>query len=234
MATDVEQANIVENIKSRGHWDVSIRPELFVKTRIPKPTDLYSIVERSKVRLRGWDYPHLDDKVHIRGDHIWQDFHWDMYLEAMRFYQSGLFVHLAGLAEDWRDVSGFWPKDKEWRPGSDLSIERTVFRATEIFEFASRLSQTPAGDETMHIEVKLVGLEGRRLSVDGNRMPFFPDKVAEVPEYEMFEDAIPRTDLIARARDLAVQACASLFHQFNWDTDVGVLRDVQQQLGRFL
>ena len=227
-------ANVVENIKSRGHWDVSIRPEAFLKTRIPKATDLYPILERSKVRLRGWDYPHLEDRAHIRGDHIEQDFHWDMYLEALRFFQSGLFVHLAGMPEDWRDVSGFWPKDEHWRPGRDLSIERTVFRATEIFEFASRLSQTAAGDETMHIEVKLVGLDGRRLTVEPNRMPFLPDKVSEVNEFTMFEGAVSRTELIARARELAVETSTSLFHQFNWDAQVGVMREVQQQLGRFL
>lgn len=227
-------AKIVKSIKSRGHWDVSIRPESFLKARLAKATDLYPILERSKVRFRGWDYPHLEDRAHIRGDHIEQEFHWDMYLEALRFFQSGLFVHLAGLAEDWRDVSEFWPRDEHWRPGRDLSIERTVFRATEIFEFASRLSKTVAGDETMHIEVKLAGLEGRRLTVEASRMPFFPDKVAEVDEFTMFQGAVPRTELIARVRELAIEASASMFHQFNWDTQVGVLREIQQQLGRIV
>jgi hypothetical protein len=65
-------------------------------------------------------------------------------------------------------------------------------------------------------------------------MPFFPDKVAEVDEFQMFEDAVPRTELIARARDFAIEVSASLFHQFNWDAPMGVLREVQQKLGRFL
>lgn len=48
-------AKIVKSIKSRGHWDVSIRPESFLKARLAKATDLYPILERSKVRFRGWD-----------------------------------------------------------------------------------------------------------------------------------------------------------------------------------
>src|SRR6202521_1656318 len=177
-------SDTVAKLKSRGHWDVSIRPESFLKNRVPKPTELFPILQRCGVSLRGWEYPHLDEqRKRIIGDHIEQEFQWDMYIEALRFYQSGLFVHLAGLSEDWRDVSGFWPKDEYWRAGSELGIERTIFRVTEIFDFASRLSQTPAGDEVMHIEVKLVGLSGRRLAVGPNRMPFLSKKIAHTDEF---------------------------------------------------
>ncbi len=226
-------SEIVTKLKSRGYWDVSIRPESFVENRVSKRTDLFDILEHCRVSLRGWSYPHLDEKLkRIIGDHIEQDFEWDMYIEALRFHQSGLFVHLAGLSEDWRDQSGFWPPHPGWRPGSELSIERTVFRLTEIFDFAARLSETAAGDEVMYVEVKLFGLQGRKLSVSPDRMPFLPDKVAHDTSTQLFNRACLRPELIANRRDLALEAAASLFQQFDWDTQIGLLRDVQQQIGR--
>ena len=111
-------------------------------------------------------------------------------------------------------------------------IENAVFRVTEIFEFAARLSETAAGDESMHIDVQLIGLKGRRLNVGGNRMPFFPDKIAQVDKKRLFGRSCSKAELVANRRDLALEAVASLFHQFGWDAPIEQLREVQQSIGR--
>jgi hypothetical protein len=226
--------NIVPKLKSRGYWDVTMRPVAFAPSRIPSPTALSGILQRCNVSLRGWDFPHFDERhKRIVNDHLEHEFQWEHYIEVLRFFQSGLFVHLSGLPEDWRDESSFWPAPQGWTPCSELGIENAVFRATEVFDFAARLSETEAGDEYMHIEIRLTGLQGRKLSVGPNRMPFVWPKVAQAQSHEIFSGARSRAELIANRRDWALQAAKSLFQQFDWDPPIAQLREVQQQIGRF-
>ncbi|MGH7807080.1 MAG: hypothetical protein ACRENT_03215, partial [Thermodesulfobacteriota bacterium] len=176
---------ILDKIRSRGYWRVVIYPTRFIKDRISPITVLYPLVEKTSVQLRGWDFPHVDRKQdpHIDLDWISQEVDWNHSVEVWRFYQSGQFIHYAGIGSDWRDQSGLWPADKGWTPGALLGIVHTVFRFTEIFEFASRLALTDAGDEQMHIEVTLSGLQGRKLFVDSERRePFFSDYKASIKE----------------------------------------------------
>ena len=51
---------VLEKIRTRGYWRVVIRPGAFEEKRIPNYSDLFQIVEKNSVRLRGWDYPHVD------------------------------------------------------------------------------------------------------------------------------------------------------------------------------
>ena len=159
---------LLEKIRSRGYWKVIIRPATFVEKRISNTSDLYPILEKTSVQVRIWGFPHLDnnEKLGINVDWIGQEIAWEYYLELWRFYQSGQFVHLSGMAEDWLDRSRLSPPDQSWKPRTFLNVVGVVFRFTEIFEFAARLAFTAAGDEQMRLEITLSGLEGRTLWVD--------------------------------------------------------------------
>ena len=162
-------SELLDKIRSRGYWQVVIRPHEFDEQRIADIFALYPILERCSVQLRGWNYPHLHRSVqfHIDTDWIGQEFQWEHYLELWRFYQSGQFIHIAGIRSDWRDQSDIWPPATNgWLPGSVLGIGDTVFGFTEIFEFAARLAFTDASDDFMHISVTLKGLKDRRLQDD--------------------------------------------------------------------
>src|SRR5581483_8451600 len=110
--------SLLEDIQSRGHWRVVIRPSTFVDPRVPDIVTLKPILEKIAVRLRGWDYPHVDDRtpVHIDLDWIGQEFSWQDYLEIWRFYQSGQLIHIAGMMEDWHERVGLpdvrWPAER--------------------------------------------------------------------------------------------------------------------------
>lgn len=224
---------IVDLIKSRGYWDVEIRPQTFVEKRVPKKTQLIAILRSSAVQLRGWNFPHIthNQDPAIEQDRIEQEHRWNHYVESFRFYQSGLFVDLAGFPEDWRDSSGLWPPDSSgWTWGRDFHIENAVYRLTEILEFASRLSETPAGDEVMEVQVKCVGLKGRSLHVGPNRMPFLSPHTAQGNVFS-YTAQLSKPQL-TQARDVALDAAGHLFDQFGWDAQTDVLRDVQRQLQR--
>src|SRR5918999_2600983 len=159
---------LLEKIRSRGYWKVIIRPATFVEKRISNTSDVYPILEKTSVQVRIWGFPHLDnnEKLGINVDWIGQEIAWEYYLELWRFYQSGQFVHLSGMAEDWLDRSRLSPPDQSWKPRTFLNVVGAVFRFTEIFEFAARLAFTAAGDEQMRLEITLSGLEGPTLWVD--------------------------------------------------------------------
>jgi len=221
---------LLEKIKSKGHWQVVIRPLTFKKTRILEIKNLLPLLEKTSVQFRGWDFPHIDRDAPERGlDWIGQECDWDDILEMWRFYQSGQFVHISGVRYDWRDLSK-WFRGKN--PGPVLGIGDTVFRFTEIFEFAARLAFTEAGDDQMHIDISLKGLRGRALWVDSpNRMPVRQTYTASIDEFPYSID-LSRTRLIAEARELALQPANELFQRFGWEPSLESLRSQQSELRR--
>ena len=227
-------SEVLEKIKSRGYWRVVIHPGTFTEKRVANISDLYPILQKTSVQLRGWDFPHLDSKetVQIDSDWIGQEIVWSYHLELWRFYQSGQFVHISALAEDWLDESKDAATAKVWNPGHSLSVERTVFRFTEIFELASRLALTEAGDDQMHVEILVSGLGGRGLRVSPEtRMPLPLRMKASIKELPYKVD-LSRTQLITEPRDLALKPALELFQRFGWDPSLEILRDIQGELFR--
>jgi hypothetical protein len=106
------------------------------------------------------------EDVSIHLDFIEQATDWEHHVETWRLYQSGQFIHYAAFSDDWRDQSGLWPPDGTWKAGMWLGIGATIYRFTEVFEFAARFAQTAAGDETMAIRIDTVGIAARQFYVD--------------------------------------------------------------------
>ncbi len=227
-------SKLLEKIRSRGYWLVVIRPVRFVEKRIPDISLLYPILQKTYVRLRGWDFPHLEppNATHIDMDWIGQELEWQHLLSSWQFYQSGQFIHISGIPIDWRDQSSFWPADGEWKPGVLLGIGETIYRFTEICEFAARLSLSEAGDELMHIDIIADNLKGRVLYVDNQRRwPFdFPYR-ASIEKYPHSIE-LSRSDLVARPKDIALQAVNEFFKRFGWNTTIDMLRDWLQEMMR--
>ena len=225
---------LLDRIRSRGYWRVVIRPSRFIEKRIANISSLQDILWKNAVQLRGWDFPHADTRnnVHIDVDWISRDFEWKDYLEVWRLYQSGQFVDYAGLVMDWSDQSERGLNDSYCESKKRLNVVDVVFRFTEIFEFAARLSLSEAGDENMHIEVTLGGLSERALWVNPAVRKSFPMKkkvsINEIP----YEVDLPRVKLMAEPRELALKPAIELFRRFDWDPHVEVLREMQTELRR--
>jgi hypothetical protein len=209
---------------------VVIRPRTFKKTRIAEKKLLFPLLEKTSVQFRGWDFPHLDhhNRPIIDLDWVGQECDYDDIIEVWRFYQSGQFIHISSIRYDWLDLSK-WMRD--WKPGTVvLGIGETIFRFTEIFEFGSRLALTDAGDDQMHIEITVRGLRNRALWVDNpNRMPVRQSYTATIEAFP-YEIDLPRTELIAAPRELALKPAAELFQMFGWETTLEQLRSQQAEL----
>lgn len=227
-------SDLLKKIKSRGHWRVIIRPTTFDEKRVANISHLYPIVERCSVQFRGWDYPHLDTRKPpcIDKDWVGQEFEWEEFLEIWRLYQSGQFVHIFGMFEDWLDLSKWrskWPEVHPSEPGASLRMANALFCFVEIFEFAARLALTEVGDQSMHVEITVSGLQGRVLYNDtGGGFPFRGPK-ANLSSLPYAVD-LPQAELIADPRGLALEPAIELYRRFGEEFSEQTLRGLLNKL----
>lgn len=225
---------LLQKIKSRGYWKIVIRPiGDFIKDRIPEIMELKEIVRQANVRLRGWDFPHIrGDKIQIGIDWIEQGEDWSVHVETWRLYQSGQFVFFGSIWADWSDQEVTWLVNKsELQPGTTLYVEDAVLRYTEIFEFAARLAMTKAGGEQMSIQITLDGLENRSLVFENYRRTFHYKRTCSLPSFPQ-KIIAPLQHLVSEPKLLALEAAKDLLARFNWETDVDLLRTIQDEVTR--
>jgi hypothetical protein len=210
-----------------------IRPTSFQEDRIPNGSDLFPIIEKSSVRLRGWDYPHIDYKSRpITGaDWVGQEFERDDEIEFWRFYMSGQFAHWFALAGEWRDHSTHGQAEPGWQPGRYLYYIPTIYSFVEILELAARLALSPAGAPFMHVEIDLKGLQGRQVVSTDIMIPISGTYVTQVPNWNYCWEG-SQTELIARPRELAAEAARELFARFHFELSLEALARVQARIGR--
>jgi hypothetical protein len=230
---DFGSSDYGQQIRSRGYWQVVIRPEPFVAERLDNIAALAALVEQCSVQRRGWNFPHLDRKtpVHIDRDWVGQEFLWQQYLEIWRFYQSGQFVFLGGMPYDWRDSSSLWPVPAGWTSGRYLDVVDTVWTITEFFEFASRLCTAIGNVDRVAVSVTVSNVKDRILSTDhpSRRMVHtYRTGLATLTSTA----SVPLGTLAGGASELAIDAALEIFRRFGWDPERELLRDLQSELGR--
>jgi hypothetical protein len=231
MSTMQATSTLLEKIRSRGYWRVILRPSTFKRHRIAQLQDLFPIVQKSTVRFHTWwEYPQIDGaKPPLYGtDWVGQESERGMDMRVWRLYQSGQFVQFDSVSEDWPlDLGGPPEEERTW--GKKLEFRETHYHLSKIFEFASNLARTPAGDGWMHVEIHLEGLAGRRLedtrSKDG---PKFGDYRTQAANWTLKWDR-PQGDLIDAPRDLAAEAAQDLFAHFGLNLSTKVLKLLQEE-----
>jgi len=224
-------SELTDAIRSKGYWRIDIRPSNYVEQRVPR-TALKPILDRTVVQLRGWDFPHLDSQGRVQRGNLWLggETDWSYFKEAWRFYQSGQFVYLIGIHEEWGDSFvgfGYQRLPKDFK---GIGVGDALFRVTETYEFASRLAVTEAGAEQMQIDIEVRNIVGGRLYVDDpRRMPMDHDYSFH-EEGLRTEASVSRAELAGRARELALDAASDLFAAFGWHPERALLEGQQAQL----
>ena len=219
----------LKKIHSRGYWEVKIRPDSFDPARVAGPEDLAAILNKTAVRLRGWDFPHQGNRPLRRGEDkgwVGQETDWEHYREAWRLYPSGQFIHHSALKEDWQSRCKGQCLYSGLEPGEALDPLDALLRCAEVFEFAARLLPTPLGDPWTHLEITLNGLEGRRLWAEPVGLSF-PGSHPAIKEQWHYQRAFPFPQLNRDANDLALAAAQDLFQSFGWQPGRRFLRDLQ-------
>ena len=214
-------SEITDRIRSRGYWEVSIRPSSFDETRIALD-QLEDTVLRAVVRMRGWPVPMFDQRVStLRGsDWIGQDIdartvdHW----EAWRLFTSGQFTQIRVVSADWRVGADATPVPL----GAESVIEiwEILFYLTEFTEFAARISLGPAGSSSVVIDVGLHKTASRQTFI------------AKPPDIEIRREYV-REELIAGSREIAINMTKEILFAFGFDATNDMLSNYQRELTEF-
>lgn len=224
-----EKIELPVQVLKYPHWRVNFRPSDYKEDLIPSLGKCFEIIEKNKLSLRGWDYPHLGRRDTERGQGnnwvaSWSDFMG--HYEYWRFYQSGQFLHLFSVREateiEWRKKLESemksqlsYKNDIDWEkvPGF-ISIINFTYNVTEIYEFAARLCQSQIYTGTINIKIELRGIKGFILSAPWDRIwhsyyAASEDILAKSVNYESDQ-------LIAMSKDVALESIAWFFERFGW------------------
>lgn len=231
----VSTEGLLEKIKSRGHWFVNIRPLKFKKERITSLNECKKLVKDCAVSLRGWDFPHHSSRYEPLSGLNWVESltDWEEFKELWRIYQSGQFIHFSGCMEDWLgEAKTLFGTPRKWKytPGSVLSVLNTLFRVTEIYEFASRLANRKIFDEGLYLNIELNRMKNRRLIMLDRRRFLFRDYPCTI-DHLPHSNTISIEDILGKAHNLALDHTIWIFERFNWDSPPrNVLEEDQKKL----
>lgn len=219
---------LIVKIKSRGFWKVKYRPTIFDNELLPDRNVLRDQIQKSVVEIRGWDYPHLghwvNPKQHstITGtDFVEGGSDWNAQIEFWRMYQSGQFLHLLAVNEDWFDQDDWLssrPDLQAIKPGTVLDPVGALYRIIEIFEFLHRLAKNGIYTDDVYVSISLENTNGRILKMldhDGRAPLFFEYKVHQASiEYKK---KFSVTTILNSHREAAINAAVWIFESFNWN-----------------
>lgn len=224
----------LSKIRSAGYWRINLRPTEYNSNRIGSLSECRDLVESSQVRLRGWYYPHIDEKEFVNGQN-WvasgSDFGGS--IEYWRLYQSGQFIHQFAMEEDYGlKESRRHELTEEFRTEAKgyLSILSTLYSITEIFEFTARMASKGIFVPGIELSIRLIDTEDRQL--------FFWDKLrtlnraykCTIPEI-LYGATFDRLKIMACAPELALDATRYIFERFNWSqVPMGILAEEQRKL----
>lgn len=213
---------------------MTVSPAVFKEDHVADTRTLLSAVDRSSVSLRGWEFPVVSDPekaLSLTQNDVSYAIDWDFHREVWKAQRSGQFVYIGGFWNDWRDRSTNWPAEPGWRWDEFLQVADVVFRFVEALEFAARYSMTEAGADPVRVRIRLHNLSGRRLHL------YTPGKAPLIRRYEaslsefVWHKAIPRAELVAQTRELALEGPSELFERCGWTPGPSILRSVQDELG---
>jgi Putative DNA-binding domain len=230
-----------DKIRSKGYWQVSIHPSTFSPTRIGDYASLYDMLQKAQVLMpgHGWPLPYMDtrEKTQRKERYIAQEQEYLSTLEAWRFYQSGQFAYLHVIQTDWMEKEKGLPVPPEWtavKPGT-LLVSEVLRRFTMIYEFAARLalSDLYSTEYSIHVDVEIIGLAGRKIGYGfGNRLDVQERTKTEMDTFPRTPTRFSRDEVIARPRELALDATLEVCHRFGLTPVRGELGILQEDLYR--
>ena len=232
----------MHEIKTKGYWRVLLRPNKFSQNLISTLADAKRIVEDNKVVLRGWDYPHVGRELPAASeDSIESVCNWPEgpVFEYWRYFLSGQFVHYFATREDLRiepeDAkrinAGFRFNTEDNNFTTFLDVLSTLYTITEIYLFASRLTQGGYLGESLHLEIELNGVNGRTLFFWDTGRDLMSTYTCNFSSDKIFlSQEIDKAVIISDYASLALKDTIKLFQCFNWEgVSIRLLEDEQRK-----
>lgn len=242
---DAELLTITEfpvPVTESPYWKVTIRPDLYEEELIPSRSECLRLVEKTRVRLRGWDFPagtSGESPIVQGGTWIGTSCQFMSTIEFWRFYQSGQFVHWSAVREvtesQWHDklqqtarrnLSHGQDIDSNAVPGF-ISIINLLYNVTEIFEFAARIVQAGIYKGDVSVRIELHDVENFVLAADFNRM--LRRRYVATENNLVKTWTVKSDELVANSADYSLKAAAWFFESFGWmEPDMDGLKKDQE------
>jgi hypothetical protein len=224
--------SVTSKLEERGYWRVEVRPSAYVERRVLSTQVLQRAIEKARVELRGWDFPHIGRSWDLPESQDWigVETDWSVHVEVWRAFLSGQFVYRGGVWTDWLDQHVFRGSGPDWKPRQGMPLVSSLWSITEFWEFAARYSQTEAGDDRMFAEVSFQGMKGRELFGDHERRVWFQTYGPARMNSFTFAREVSRAELIADAAKLAVTCAEELFATFGYEPARELLESIQSEL----
>ncbi len=222
-------SELLTKIKSRGYWRVVIRPTTFVEDRVPNLYVLQRILEKTSVQLKGWNFPHIDGfrELDQGPDWVGQEIVSGEIQEMWRFYQSSQLVHYFAIPEDWKAAHRQSTSD-DARKAVWSYIRDFVARFTEIFELATRLTLSEAGDDGTHLAILVGNIQDHRLHLPALSSEAGWIPVCQQPSWSCEAD-FSRLELVAGANELALEWAKEFFKCFTPSPGIDLLKEAQRE-----
>lgn len=234
-----KEKEILEKIKSKGYWEIEIKPTKYVENKLTIE-DCQKLVKEYKVSLRGWDYPAVRDKIDefFRGQNCAEGLaDYNRHIEIWRLYQSTQFVHYLNFWEDWIE-------NVQWRYGFTLEKETssrnvkevlmTLYTVTEIFEFASRLASKGIFEKELKISIKLHGTAERSLVLSPNSLAMLYKDYKCMKNPIWISRQVSTDHLMANSANLSMDATVEIFKDFNWNIQPDSIESLKKDQEKFL
>jgi hypothetical protein len=139
-------------------------------------------------------------------------------------YQSAQFFHRFACIEDWIPDS---------ESSSVLSIDNTLYRATEIYEFASRLAASDVFDDQLNLSIQIRNMT---FLEHPRRLIFNISQRSTSTEYTYSENYLSsaknlsKVEIVANAHQIAIDYVHGLFQRFHWlSADVKDILKTEQE-----
>ncbi|MBU0974383.1 hypothetical protein KKD03_01645 [Patescibacteria group bacterium] len=231
----------LDKIKKRGYWKIVIEPVYPIKKFFDHIIEAKEFINGNRIQLRSWDYPHYptrnDEKsgINLLTNRANGYIDWNHFKEVWTYFQSGQFVHVFGLREDWFQESDWFGSEDRYSkvdPNTVLDLIGVTLSMTEILLFLSKLASDPRYKEKVHIQISLSNLEGRQLTVfDPRRVPIFSERKSTTPSIVAIDDDFSSDTLSHDHLAIARDATVDIIKYFDWpDPPVKVIEDDQQKL----
>ena len=222
MKMDIENQDHLEEIKSKPHWRIVIRPNIFEKEKVPQLNDCKTAIIKSRVLLRGWDYPHIDENEIVLGnDWIEGHVNFQYFIEFWRLYQSGQFIHLFRFREDGyidecADTAQFQGviQKEGFQPSGYLGMISALYSITEIFEFATRLASNLKFDKEVVVRIDMKRILNRVIYRGGKKDCTFYKFLSATQDDYTYEKIY--NYLIDDYKNIAIEATMHFLARYGW------------------
>jgi len=222
---------LLEEIRSRGYWDIRIRPVTFEPERVSL-FQLRQLLVDASLDNRGWEFPFNTSVLPETGaDWIGWESQKGCSLQTWRFFQSGQIALKVGLLDDWEDMR-ISQSQNEWKPGEFLSILDVIYRLTEVFGLASQLAITDLyrDERSMVVDLKLCHVMNRTLLGRGTYQTFLPQDYTTLAENIPHTVSLAKEDVIGRPRELALEEAQFFFERFGYYPSKQLLTSMQSNV----